>query len=218
VTRSRAKSSAGLDRLYAALPADFVRTRQAIARELTESGDARRAAEIKRLRRPTVPVWALNQVARRDAATLTAFVDAVQALRKAQRGGAGVPAAMKAERDARQRVVDRAEAAIAEASLRATPDVARRMSNTLLAAATDDESRGRLVAGTLDEELTPAGFELFEGARPVPPRRPGAPKHDVKALEAARKAEEQAQELDRASSRRVRAARSSSWRMLRGRC
>jgi hypothetical protein len=196
-----ARSVPPLDKLYTAAPADFVRTRNAVAKKLAEAGDPRRAAEVKRLRRPTVPVWALNQAARQDPSTMASFAHAVQALNKAQRAGRDVPAAMEAERKARQRVVERADAAISGAALRATPDVGRRMSNTLLAAATDAHLRDRLVRGELDEELSPAGFDLFEGASPAPARRAGATT-DPKQLEAVQRAEDQARQLERLARER----------------
>jgi hypothetical protein len=195
------KNAPALDKVYTALPADFVRTRNAVAKELADAGGARQAADVKRLRRPTVPVWALNQVARKEPRTLSAFVKAVQDLSKAQRSGTGVPAAIQAERDARQHVLARAEELIAGSALRATPDVARRISNTLLAAATDAGARDRLVRGELDEERTPSGFELFAGAKPVPPRREGPAARRPTQVQDSKRAQERARELEEIARR-----------------
>ena len=162
-----ARSAPVVDRLYAALPADFVKTRNALVRELTEAGRRREAAEVKRLRKPTVPVWALNRVAREAPASMRSFVNAVEELSKAQRRGKDVPAAMQAERDARQEVLSRVGTLIANAALRTTPDVVRRMSTTLLGAATDPHVRDRLLHGQLEEEIQPSGFELFQPLRVV---------------------------------------------------
>jgi hypothetical protein len=114
-----------------------------------------------------VPVWALNRVAREASASMRAFVNAVQALSTAQRRGKDVPAAMQAERDARQQVLTRAGTLIAHAALRTTPDVVRRMSTTLLGAATDPHMRDRLLRGQLEEEVQATGFELFQPLRVV---------------------------------------------------
>jgi hypothetical protein len=162
-----AKSAPAIDRLYAALPAAFVKTRNALAQELTEAGRRREAAEVKRLRKPTVPVWALNRVAREAPASMRTFVNAVQELSKAQRRGKDVPAAMHAERDARQQVLARGGTLIADAALRTTPDVARRMSTTLVGAATDPHMRDRLLRGQLEEEIQASGFEQFQPLRVV---------------------------------------------------
>src|SRR5262249_38111386 len=50
--------------LFALDPNDFVTARDQRARELRKEGEKDEAAAVKALRRPTVPVWALNQVAR----------------------------------------------------------------------------------------------------------------------------------------------------------
>ena len=86
-----AKPALPLDKLYTAVPAEFVRTRNAVVKELAESGHARQAAGVKRLRRPTVAVWAVNQVARQDSRAMGSFVQAAQALNEAQRAGRNVP-------------------------------------------------------------------------------------------------------------------------------
>ena len=138
-----------------------------MARELSKGGHQREAAEVKRLRKPTIPVWALNRVAIEAPASIRTFVNAVQALGKAQQRGKDVAAAMQTERDARQDVLARAGKVIADAALKTTPDVVRRLSTTLLAAATDAGARERLQRGHLKEEIQPSGFELFQPLRVV---------------------------------------------------
>jgi hypothetical protein len=155
------------DKLYTAAPAEFVRTRNAVAAALREAGHASDAAAVRRLRRPTTPVWALNQVARREPNTVEAFIKAVRELSQAQRSGRGVSEAMKAERDSRQRVIDRARAIVSDARLGPSPDLTRRISNTLLGAATDAAVRDRLKHGELDHELQASGFDVFTPARPA---------------------------------------------------
>jgi hypothetical protein len=50
--------------LFSLDPKDFVTARDLLAKQLQKEGDKDEAKAIKALRRPTVPVWALNQVAR----------------------------------------------------------------------------------------------------------------------------------------------------------
>lgn len=186
--------SGGLDRVYTAIPADFIRTREAVAKELADSGRAKEAAAIRRLRKPTVPVWALNQLARQEPKTVVAFVKAVQDLSKAQRTGAGVPEAIQAERQARQRVIEQAEGLASATGVQTTADTTRRIAHTLLGAATDGDARDRLARGELQAEMQPSGFELFSGATLRAVKR-GKP--DTSRRQETAQVEERARELER---------------------
>jgi hypothetical protein len=70
--------------LFAVAPDEFVAARDELVRELRAAGDKDEAAAIKKLRRPAVPVWALNQVARSDAGVIEELRDAAAAARSAQ--------------------------------------------------------------------------------------------------------------------------------------
>jgi hypothetical protein len=179
------------DKLYTVVPAEFVRTRNAVAAALRETGHARDAAAVGRLRRPTTPVWALNQIARREPNTIEVFLKAIHELSQAQRTGRRVPEAMKGERDSRQRVIDGTRAIVSNARLRSTPDLTRRISNTLLGAATDSAARDRLKRGELDHELQASGFDVFAGAQPVstPHERDRATVREEEEERAAKKAD-----------------------------
>jgi hypothetical protein len=50
--------------LFAVDPAEFVAARDELARQLKSDGQREEAAAVKALRRPQVPIWALNRVAR----------------------------------------------------------------------------------------------------------------------------------------------------------
>jgi hypothetical protein len=76
--------------LFSLPPAEFVRARDALATRLKVEGRSDEAAEVKRLSRPTVVVWALNQLARRQPDELGELLDDTEAVRAAQqRGDAG---------------------------------------------------------------------------------------------------------------------------------
>lgn len=70
--------------LYALDPNDFVAARDALARELRSKGEKDDAAQVKALRRPPVPVWALNQVSRRQPDAVDALLAAGAAARGAK--------------------------------------------------------------------------------------------------------------------------------------
>src|SRR4051812_17139068 len=59
-----------IDELYTVDPSEFVARRNALAKELRAAGDRDAAAEVSKLRRPTVVAAALNQLARRNPAGL----------------------------------------------------------------------------------------------------------------------------------------------------
>jgi hypothetical protein len=70
--------------LFAVAPEEFVAARDQLVRELRAAGDKDEAADVKRLRRPAVPVWALNQVASADPRAVHELLDASADARTAQ--------------------------------------------------------------------------------------------------------------------------------------
>ena len=75
---------AELDDLYAALPADFTRARNDLAQRLKQAGQVEAAERVKQLRKPTVTLWAVNQLARRHPDDVRALLDAGEQLRVVQ--------------------------------------------------------------------------------------------------------------------------------------
>lgn len=69
--------------------------RDALARRLREAGRAAEAAEVARLRKPGPPLWAVNEVARREPEVLARFLDAARQLKRAH---FGAPARQRAPR------------------------------------------------------------------------------------------------------------------------
>ncbi len=70
--------------LFGVDPNEFIAERDQLVRELRATGEKGDAAAVKALRRPTIPMWALNQVSRTDSDALGALVDASRAARTAQ--------------------------------------------------------------------------------------------------------------------------------------
>jgi hypothetical protein len=83
------------DELADVSPEDFVAARDALAKQLKADGKVAEAAEIKKLRKPTVPIWIAEQVRRHHD-------DAVDALREASAAVAAAQevAITKGDRDA----------------------------------------------------------------------------------------------------------------------
>jgi len=165
-----------LDRLYA-LPLDeFTAARNDLVRRLTKAGRADAAAEVKKLAKPSVPVWTANQLARREPGEVRALLRSAEELRKAQErvlGGKG--ASDLQDRLAEQRRAVRALARLGRDVLgdegrSASDAIVERIAKTLDAAALDEGARFQLRAGRLTEELEPPGFEALAGMTPARPR------------------------------------------------
>src|SRR5215213_3323580 len=92
--------------LYALDPGEFVAARNELVRRLRKAGERDHAAEVAKLRRPSPPAWAVNQLTRRHRSDVEELVRLGEALRAAQdRALAGEEAgdlrtAARARRDA----------------------------------------------------------------------------------------------------------------------
>ncbi len=178
--------------LYTVDPNEFVQARNTLAAQLRAAGDNEAAKSVKQLRRPPVPVWALNQAARHDAGAVRAFLDASSAAADAQQAvldGAGADElrdALARRRDALAQVVSAAREVI-DASGRTSETYTRELDDALNAIASspalrDLFARGELTAvdaSAVDAGELLAGFELPDRpeaarqrkSRPKPPSR-----------------------------------------------
>jgi hypothetical protein len=209
-----------LPELFAARLEDFVRTRNAWAARLKEEGRAAEAAEVRRLRKPTPAVWAVNQLARRQPDKVRELVEAVEALRRAHFGDAGgLAQATERHRAILQDLLARSTSILSMAGLGATPDVMQRIANTLSGSVADTAARSELLPGRLTQERAAPGFETLAGdPRPRRPAGPAPGRADSPAsADAARRARDDAREregrariLERTAARRRRAADAAS--------
>ena len=176
-----------IDRLYG-LPLDeFTRARDELARRVRQDGDAGRAAEIKQLRKPSVPAWVVNQLARRRELDMQRLVKAGEQLAGAQveamRGQSG-DAFLQARRDeqhALEALATGAKEVLADAGRGAA--ALDRVLATLRAGSLTEDGRALLKSGRLTEELEPPGFEAFAGLDiPTRPPRPGLDPKEARRL------------------------------------
>ena len=142
-----------VDALYE-LPLDeFVAARNALAKE-------RKDKALRSLRKPSVPAWAVNQLARRHGSAVEVVIDSAEALRKAQRralsGGGGD--ALRAATRAHRQAVDDAMTHLRSVVPGPTAATVERVRATLTAASIDDSLVGDLRAGRLVDDVEPAGF------------------------------------------------------------
>ncbi|MCU1369318.1 MAG: hypothetical protein JWO77_512 [Ilumatobacteraceae bacterium] len=163
----------GLDEvhdLYRIDPAEFVEARAALVKQLRADKRADEARAVVKLRKPTGPSWALDQVAHEEPALIEAALAAGEALEAAttetlEGDASNLRAATEAERTASNAVIDAAGAHLA-----LTADVRDRMASTLRAAISDDDVRTLLTAGLLaaDHEPPAMGFAATAAAGPEP--------------------------------------------------
>jgi hypothetical protein len=165
-----------LDRLYSLAPSEFTSERNDLARRLKQAGRDDAAAEVKQLRKPTVPVWVVNQLARGHRDELAALLQASEQLRAAQGSALEGSEANKlrqattAQREALQTLTHQAHDLLTSAGQSATSQTIERIASTLRAAALEPKSRELLERGRMSEELDPSGFDAFAGM-PLPKRR-----------------------------------------------
>ncbi len=118
--------------LCAAPLKDFVKARDTLPAKLRGSGRPADAAAVSKLRKPTPAVWAINRVSHADPAAVTRFIDTVDRLKRAHFGEPGPLAqATEAHRAALDRLLERAKAALPDASVQASATIAGRISATL---------------------------------------------------------------------------------------
>jgi hypothetical protein len=192
-----------IDRLYGLPLEQFTPARDALASSLRADKRRADADEVKRLRKPNLVAWALNQVRRRDPDRVSELLAAGERLRNAQRevvsgGDRGLLRdAVADERRRAEEVVARAEQALIRAGHAPSPALQGRVRSTLRAAATGGEAGELLRAGRLvhDYEVSDLGLGTVGAGDPVaagarakrpPPRRPRAQAERKEVAERAR--------------------------------
>lgn len=144
--------------------------RDRLAKQLRASGDRDAAAAVKKLRRPTVVAWALNQVARTHGAAIEELAEVTSAVERSQAAavGSGDPGGLREASQRRRQLI--ASLARAAADL-AGPAHHDRAAATIDAASLDPDLAPLLRRGRLTKELSaPAGF----GRGDMPERGPSA--------------------------------------------
>jgi hypothetical protein len=198
--------------LFRTEPAGFIAARDALVRELRDAGRDDDATVVKALRRPTVLVWALDQLAVRDPGGVADLLTAARDLRAAQQAtlrSADAAGALRAATDARREVIGRLTA-VAVGALGEVGSAGAAQADAIAAAlanaSIDPDAGAALQTGTLREVPSePAGFGDVFGlaAVPDPPRRAGrtrAPTPDAAKLRRARDAAVKTAAKDRAAA------------------
>lgn len=164
-----------VDELFTLPPSEFTAARNALVKQLRADKQREAADEVKALRRPNLPAWALNQVARSDpdgiAGVLEAGAAVVAAQRRALSGvrDSGLREASQRRRDAIDAVWRKVASVLRDTG--AEPQAHRRaVAATLEAASLDAEVAEIVSAGRLSADVpAPSGFGDIGGFSLVPP-------------------------------------------------
>lgn len=210
-----------LAQLYGLPLEEFVSARNQAARKARKAGDAKAAAAIAALRKPTLAAWAVNQLARRNRRDVDLLLDSGKRLLDAQRaslegGGREQLDTARANLEAAvERLGAPARDLLGEPASEATLG---RVAQTLRAAALSPEGRPLLASGTLAKELQGTGWDLLAGLAPAPqpPGRDSAGRDAEKRRRQAMRDELRAARERRTElARRLRDARRDEEKALR---
>jgi hypothetical protein len=198
-----------VDRLYG-LPLDeFTRARDELARGVRQEGDADAAAEIKQLRKPNLPAWVVNQLARQRELDVQRLLKAGEQLAGAQVEAIRAPSgdalldARRNQQHALEALAARAKEILVDAGR--GPAVLDRVLSTLRAGSLTEEGRALLKSGRLTEELEPPGFEALAGLDV--PAAPARREKAAPAGEARRRVRDLRRELSALEARAAAAGR-----------
>jgi hypothetical protein len=177
------------DQLFATPLGDFVKARDRLARELEAMGSDEEVRAVRALKKPTAPVWAINQAARLHPEKVQRLLDSYRKMQNPKSAAEFREASSERHRAVRSLLDATAEILDGEGHS-ASGSVAERVTRTLLAAATDEQAQLALSRGHLERELEPSDFAF---GMPPPPPAPGDAKperDDLELRRARRRAEE----------------------------
>ncbi|MEA2472486.1 MAG: hypothetical protein QOE06_401 [Thermoleophilaceae bacterium] len=218
--------------LYGLALDEFIPARTELERRLRREGDRTRAAAVKKLPKPTVAAWAVNQASRTQPKSRRELLESSAALREAQErliAGEGSAAELEkaagAQRAAIDSLVDAASGLLSSDGKALGDTILARVRETLAAVAADGDLAALVETGTLDRERRPAGLGFGFGS-PAPDDTDPAPRRtahgkkggtragrtprasgDAKAAKRDAKAAKQRERDLRAARERVKAAR-----------
>jgi hypothetical protein len=211
------------DDLYG-LPLDrFVPERGALAKALRGKGRKEEAASIAARRKPSVAAWTVNQLIRTQSRAVATLFEAGDELQRAQsellagRGDArALRGATQRERAAVDELARAAGGLLSSDGHEPTRATVVRVSETLHAAALDEDARAQVRAGCLERELRWVGFGASGGeiAIAAPDRRDSAPRAPARRAAGAQTTSREEREREAERERAERGARERAEREL----
>jgi hypothetical protein len=202
-----------VDELFDLPPGEFTKGRNELAARLKKSGRADDSNHVKSLRKPSLSAWATNQLTRQRGEHMTRLLEISDSLRRAQQdvlGGADAASLRDATRQRRALVselVEEAARLLENEGAGSSRTQLDRVTNNLMAAATDEGARDALAEGRLTADLAPGddagfgvGFDAFTSSMKSRTESPAEAKASERA-EIRRRAEDLARAADKAEMR-----------------
>jgi hypothetical protein len=155
---------AAVARLYGVAPADFIATRNELAKD-----NPALAERLRELRRPTVSAWAVNLLARSAAEEVGWLLDVGERLRDAWGAGDHIGGLEQRRSELIARLVRTARELAADAGQPLREPAVREIEETLQAATIDPDVAADVHAGRLAKPRSHAGFGPGLGAPPSAP-------------------------------------------------
>ena len=191
---------AEVDKLYQLPPEEFTAARNALARDAGSDG-----GEIRRLPKPPLAAWAVNQLYWKDRDVYDTLVEAADALRSAHKAVLGgrkgdLRTASKMHDEALDRALKATLQLVQDAGQHASDATRQAILNTLRALPSSDPP------GRLGRTLQPGGFEMLAGL-PVAAGKRAAARPAAAPAPAPRGREGPSAREDRAAAARRTAAR-----------
>lgn len=152
--------------LYATPPEEFVAARNELAKRLRAEGEKQEAEAVRKLKKPSVPAWALNRVATDHPDAADRLLEAGKRLEAAPDGDR-LREAMAENGAAVEAMIERVSHVLADAG-HDTPAYRDRARNTLRALATDEELREEFEARRVVRDREPVGFGSATGIAAAP--------------------------------------------------
>ena len=198
----------------------FVAERAALQKELRASGDRERAAQVSKLRKPSVAAWAVNQLVRTQRRAVAELFDAGHQLQRAQsellegRGdGHSLREAAERERVALERLSDVARGLLTAQGHGLSAAMLERVRDTLHAAALDEEARAQVADGCLEHDLRHVGIGDGQAPRFLtepPSKRPSAAARTPPARRHGARGRPSDTEVERERAERLKTARKAA--------
>jgi hypothetical protein len=184
-----------------------------LAKARRKDGQREQADEVASLRKPSVAAWAVNQLVRtraREVHSLFAAGDALQHAQSDLLAGRGDARALRdavaREREAVEALADLARGLLSSGGHELTPTTLERVSQSLHAAALDEDARAEVKAGCLTRELRHVG--LGQGGLAGQPALAPSGRGNARAQPKTSKAERTERERpERERAERLKAAR-----------
>lgn len=208
-----------IDHLFKLPLSEFVAARNALAKRLRSAGEKEAAERIKRIPKPSISAWAINQLVQQQPDLVRALLAALDAQRSLQleglSSGTGNPRALQEEKRTENEAIKRIERALPQildagghASGRGAID---RCVKALRAAAVHPDGRALLERGHLSTDFESSGFgalgssaDMSEAlAHSLPREAPTRPKLRVLTGGGGQSAQERQAEERRAEERRA---------------